>query len=290
MKILIRLFVIGCLSLFITKSIFSQTLKWTSPSRDDSYQRVGWFILKNSPIESRFCQYDYHTNEFIMMDGALSSTPHLNINLSTGDSPLFETIGPDDFSNKLDYNGDGFNDIVIISNHYSSSSSRYGFRIADYTNGQTLFQLDDASYSYNFIGAFDVDGDGKIEMVVDRGILSTALTETLVYATNGSATSQSHYINDIPSTFQLKQNYPNPCNPTTKIEYQLSKPSNVKINIYDSVGKLVKELINEQSNSGNYSAVWNGKDNYGNTVASGTYFYQIQAGDFVQAKKMILLK
>lgn len=94
----------------------------------------------------------------------------------------------------------------------------------------------------------------------------------------------------IPSACKLLQNYPNPFNPSTTIEYQISQPSNVKINIYDVAGRLVKEIVNEQRNTGNYSIVWNGKDNSGDNVSSGTYFYQIQSGEYLIAKKMILLK
>lgn len=96
--------------------------------------------------------------------------------------------------------------------------------------------------------------------------------------------------NNLLTSFLLHQNYPNPFNPTTTIEYQISKPSNVKINIYDITGRLIKELINDQKSIGKYSVVWNGKDNSGSTVASGNYFYQIISGDFAQVKKMILLK
>jgi photosystem II stability/assembly factor-like uncharacterized protein len=94
----------------------------------------------------------------------------------------------------------------------------------------------------------------------------------------------------IPADYELSQNYPNPFNPSTTIQYSISKSGNVKINIYDIMGRLVKELINDQRNTGKYSIVWNGKDNFGNSVSSGAYFYHIQAGDFVRSKKMILLK
>jgi len=94
----------------------------------------------------------------------------------------------------------------------------------------------------------------------------------------------------IPANFELLQNYPNPFNPTTAIQFAIPKPSNVRINIYDIMGRLVKELINEQKNTGIYSIIWNGKDKSGSSLASGTYFYNIQAGSFIQTKKMILLK
>ena len=93
-----------------------------------------------------------------------------------------------------------------------------------------------------------------------------------------------------PGRFQLYQNYPNPFNPTTTIEYQVSNRSNVKINIYNSNGQLMKVLVNEDRKVGSYSIKWNGRDDKGNLAASGTYFYQIQTGNYLQSRKMILLK
>jgi flagellar hook assembly protein FlgD len=71
---------------------------------------------------------------------------------------------------------------------------------------------------------------------------------------------------------------------STTIEYQVPKQSSIKINIYNANGQLIKELVNEERDIGSYSAKWNGRDDKGNLVASGTYFYQIQTGNFVQAK------
>lgn len=90
--------------------------------------------------------------------------------------------------------------------------------------------------------------------------------------------------------FELFNNYPNPFNPTTTIIFQISQAGNVKINIFDISGRLIKQLINEQIDAGEYSTIWDGRDNNGKKVSSGIYFYQIISGEFIQSKKMILLK
>ena len=90
--------------------------------------------------------------------------------------------------------------------------------------------------------------------------------------------------------FSLSQNYPNPFNPTTKIDYSVPGASNVEIKIFDINGQVVKNVLNEFKNSGRYSSNWEGVNDYGSKVASGTYYYQIKIGNFVQTKKMILLK
>lgn len=88
-----------------------------------------------------------------------------------------------------------------------------------------------------------------------------------------------------PHEFSLSQNYPNPFNPSTVINYQLPTSSNVKISIYNALGKEVNILVNEQKNAGNYNVEWNA-ENY----PSGVYFYRLDAGSFVSNKKMILIK
>lgn len=90
--------------------------------------------------------------------------------------------------------------------------------------------------------------------------------------------------------YKLNQNYPNPFNPSTTIEYSVQTTDNIQIKIYNSLGQLVKTLVNETKTPGEYSSIWNGKDDNGSLVASGTYFYQVQTKDFVSSKKMILLK
>ena len=94
----------------------------------------------------------------------------------------------------------------------------------------------------------------------------------------------------IPTQFELSQNYPNPFNPTTKISYSLPQSSFVSIKVYDMLGREVRSLISNEMVAGNHSVDWNGDDNNGIKVASGTYVYRITAGDFIAVKKMMLIK
>jgi hypothetical protein len=93
-----------------------------------------------------------------------------------------------------------------------------------------------------------------------------------------------------PYNFKLFQNYPNPFNPTTTIEYNIPNRGNVEIRIFNSVGELIKTLLTTEKDAGNYFVVWDGKNNSGNLVSSGVYFYQIKSGSLLQTKKMLLLK
>jgi uncharacterized delta-60 repeat protein len=90
--------------------------------------------------------------------------------------------------------------------------------------------------------------------------------------------------------FTLYQNYPNPFNPVTTIEYALPKDSRVEICIYDILGRKVRTLVDEYQLAGCRNVIWDSKNDEGAEVATGIYFLRIQAGDFVQSKKMLLVK
>jgi hypothetical protein len=94
----------------------------------------------------------------------------------------------------------------------------------------------------------------------------------------------------VPKTFELSQNYPNPFNPTTEIRFALPKASNVKMVVYDIMGRTVRTLIDQNMSAGGHRISWNSKDEAGKIVSSGVYFYHIQADGFSATKKMVLMK
>ncbi len=94
----------------------------------------------------------------------------------------------------------------------------------------------------------------------------------------------------LPKTFALHQNYPNPFNPVTTIKYDLPKDCLVEIQIYNVLGQRVRTLVSTYQQAGHKMIIWNGLNDYGNTVASGTYIYKIKAADFVKTKRMTMLK
>ena len=94
----------------------------------------------------------------------------------------------------------------------------------------------------------------------------------------------------LPKKFSLHQNYPNPFNPVTKLRYDLPQDSFVRVTVYDMLGNIVNNLVNTNQSSGFKSIQWDATNNHGEPVSAGVYLYKIQAGDFVDTKKMILLK
>jgi len=126
---------------------------------------------------------------------------------------------------------------------------------------------DDETYDYR-IADVDYDGNKEYHSLQLMGISPASL----------------------PSTYVLHQNYPNPFNPITTLSYDLPEDALVNITIYDMMGRIVNNLVSSQQNTGYKSIQWNAANNLGEPVSAGLYLYTIQAGDFRQTKKMVLLK
>ena len=129
---------------------------------------------------------------------------------------------------------------------------------------------------------------------IDRSVIPDN-TYTYILADVSYANEENKYIdkavnivipkNDIPEEFALNNNYPNPFNPSTAISFQLSAVSDVELCIYDMNGRKIASLINDNKPAGYYEIYWDASN-----FSSGIYFYSLQAGDFVDTKKMILMK
>jgi hypothetical protein len=94
----------------------------------------------------------------------------------------------------------------------------------------------------------------------------------------------------VPLDYLLSQNFPNPFNPSTSVQFSIPVEGFVNIKVYDMLGQEVADLYSGNAQAGTYTLNWNGKDNSGNAVSSGSYIYKMTAGDFVQSKKMTFLK
>jgi hypothetical protein len=95
---------------------------------------------------------------------------------------------------------------------------------------------------------------------------------------------------DIPTSFSLLANRPNPMNGETEILYALSSDAETSLKIFDVTGSLVKTLVNSNIEAGYHSAIWKGINEAGTKVANGVYFYRLTAGDFTQSRKLVVLR
>jgi photosystem II stability/assembly factor-like uncharacterized protein len=174
-----------------------------------------------------------------------------------------------------------FRDTIKIEDSVETEYLR-GFIITGIPNGTDSFYVQlfvdtldgDGGYGYGVNGVY-VPGDQE------NGDNPMKYKKLIHFGKNNPVKT----INIIPKEYSLSQNYPNPFNPVTNIKYQLPKDGFVTLKIYDITGREIAKLVNEQKPAGNYTVLFNGSN-----FASGVYFYRIQSGDFVQVKKMVLIK
>ncbi len=121
-----------------------------------------------------------------------------------------------------------------------------------------------------------------VEAVYDEGISEIA---DITFLYEGTIAGDV-----IVAATKLHGNYPNPFNPVTTISYSIVETGNVDLDIYNLRGQLVKTLVNDIKEAGEYTASWNGTDNKGKSVSSGVYFYKMKSGNYTATKKMILMK
>ena len=94
----------------------------------------------------------------------------------------------------------------------------------------------------------------------------------------------------VPTAYALEQNYPNPFNPETTIKYELPASSHVRLNIYTALGQKVRQLVDYTQPAAYHRVVWDGRDNAGNLLPSGVYFYRLETEKFTAIKKMVMMK
>jgi Zn-dependent metalloprotease len=150
----------------------------------------------------------------------------------------------------------------------------------------------------NFVTATIGDDIRSLRRAIDspEGSSVTRFLEGALNFVDGIVGVNDNTTKQIPTSFVLKQNYPNPFNPTTKISFALPVQANVTLRIYNTIGQEVATLFNDIANAGNFEVQWNGQNSAGMSVASGMYFYRLDASPthggahFTQVNKMVFLK
>ena len=138
-----------------------------------------------------------------------------------------------------------------------------------------------------FFPSVAVSGSAGHVVWFDIRFIGLGVTDEIYYQYNptGSITEVNEPINLLPNTFALLQNYPNPFNPVKKISYQLPIGSNVTLKIYDVLGNEIETLVNKEQNSGSYEVEFDASK-----LTSGVYFYQFKSDNYLETRKMILMK
>jgi len=217
--------------------------------------------------------YFINDNIGFAIGGSITVLPHSNAGLgkrTTNGGSTWEDINP------LNH----YVESIVFITPYLGYCCGYDMDISKTTNGGVSWQSDD-------IPGIDIVG---ILESIETTINSDETADVYAVGVKGIILKKSGISSVQPDgtnirTFLLSQNFPNPFNPSTKIEYQVPEMSSVSIKIYDLLGKEIKTLINEEKPAGNYEVEFDGTG-----LPSGIYFYQLKAGGYVETKKMVLLR
>ncbi len=144
----------------------------------------------------------------------------------------------------------------------------------------------------NGILSLSVENDfvGNVDLIIEAVDDSNALAKDTSLVIVEKATSVKDATARIPKEFRLYQNYPNPFNPETVIKYQIPEACHITLRIYDMLGREVRTLVEEEKPAGLYEVGWDGENDHGQRVASGVYFYRLEAMDLIQTRKMVFLQ
>lgn len=194
-----------------------------------------------------------------------------------------------------------------VSVDYDTNIFSYaGIRKGDFINAQSYFFPVEGEGHIGFVnsvyGTRSFSGDGmlmEVSFTANRdGVFSSdmvALSEAVFV--NSSylketilSNSETGLSTDAPTVFELSQNFPNPFNPTTTINFSVPQNGNVSLKIYDVLGRHVATLVDGSYSAGNYNLMWNATDVNGNLVSNGIYFYKLEAGSYRATKRMLFLK
>jgi hypothetical protein len=174
--------------------------------------------------------------------------------------------------NLWDFEVDNSADQSSITMRWELTAKASGdqMRLVDVSNNQFIDMSSAAQYS------FRTHSENKFKVIVGTAdFVQSQITKLK---------------SELPQSFALAPNYPNPFNPQTQIRFDIAKASNVKLKVYNILGQEVTTLINQFYNTGRYSVTWNGKDTRGLEAASGVYIYRLETEGFSKSRKMLLIK
>jgi len=168
-----------------------------------------------------------------------------------------------------------------------------GFRLGDW-EGESIYRTTNGGQSWEGFSNGLPDGIGiahlKVLSTKPTKIYAGTFQNLWVYTDTLDSVKDLPDDAHLPGQYELFQNHPNPFNPMTEIKYALPRNCRVKLEVYNILGQRVRTLVDEEQAAGYRMVSWDSRGRSGNEVASGIYFYQLRAGDFVQTRKMVLLK
>ena len=286
--------------------------------------------MSNTSYPNHLMFYNYTTGDMLYYSGlqhtierrqfapSTSVSDKMRGNLATassdGISYLVNAATGDWFTENFRFNGTGlgvfsaafYDDPARTLHGYSSLTGNWASQVIaedPYMVHDTgcigLYTMSgyNAFYAYNGFGdcfvGLNPEGSNSASYVGGKTALVKRSSPTILYAFD----PEGIYLdvaedNDrpLPATFEVSQNYPNPFNPSTMIDYALPYRADVKVAVFNLLGQKVRTLVDESQPAGSHSVEWDSTDDSGHEVASGVYFYRVEAGEFTETKKMVLVR
>jgi beta-glucanase (GH16 family) len=183
--------------------------------------------------------------------------------------------------------------------YISNASTEFNIYCLEWTPEQMIFSVNDyVHYTYNpsvqnsETWPFDSAQYLLLNIAIEPSVTSSFIESEMEidYVRVYEISTLSTQTQTVPVYFNVFQNFPNPFNPITTLRYDLPEQGFVTITIYDMLGREIRTLVNATQYAGFKSVIWDATNNQGVPVSAGVYLYKIQAGEFVQTRKMVLLK
>lgn len=184
-------------------------------------------------------------------------------------------------------NANSMSQMLTFRNVNIAGGNGYGLGVIRYlVNGSVCYGHGGNIFGYSTVAIYDPADSISIAIMINNDINAGPIgTNFMNFVKQNNPVSISEITTVASLNYILQQNYPNPFNPVTKIRFSLPHKSFTKITVFDILGKEIQELVSEELGEGNYETDFNGS-----SLPSGIYFYKIEANDFVQVRKMTLLK
>ena len=222
-------------------------------------------------------QYGLDNLSIELSEGCVKQQIRLQINLPTDIPAERAAIRAVEFTVEGHENGFAFNKPVTIEIPYPED-------VPDETP-LTLMYWNRESESWE-----EIEFPGSIVRNSERHVVRAQVNHFSIYGVMDLSTPTLVKNANEPQELNLLQNYPNPFNPVTTISYQVLVPSHVTIDVYNIVGQLVTNLVNEDMPVGKYNVMWDSTDQTGSQMTSGVYFCRMKAANYSQTRKLILMK
>jgi hypothetical protein len=243
------------------------------------------YTVRSNPYSPSLADYDEDGVLDLAVPNANPNTPFVSVLRGNGDGTFQTRVDwpgcrPHTIAS-ADYNLDGHIDMAVANNECNSVSIFLG-------NGDGTFAPHvayPAGIGTQYVLARDFNGDGEIDLAASNFDNDGQPGDNISVLIHIPTVGAREIERPLPAHFALEQNYPNPFNPSTIITYVLPRRSHVTLAVFNMLGQQAAMLVNMQESAGRHEVQFDAS-----SLASGVYLYRIQSGDFIQTRKLVVLR